>query len=232
MGYYKFQNGANGYTGCKDDRIDSGTGDHTFNNGGHTVDYAGRQTAARFMRDLQRWDLSLIPSTAICSAANMYLFDTNWASRTANNIVNLYKISDANGNWTEGSSIDTNEIGAPSWDFKANNSTAWAGSAGLSTVTTDYINTSLGTATFTDGVSAFVRIGFNASGCAFLSSIFGTTGGNGFIIFGDEATDGSWTEWASSSNATVANRPILEIYTNSQTINKIRPRIFAPGLAR
>jgi hypothetical protein len=161
------------------------------------------------MRCLQRWDLSNIPSGAKCDSAILSLYDTNWVSRTQDCTINIYKISDANGDWIEGTAIDAAQVGSPSWHHKVYDTVSWAGSDGLSTPTTDFINTSLASAIFTDGVSGYRDITFNAAGKAILGSWFGKSTNNGLLLYGT-GTDGCWTEWE-SRQGTDGQRPYLSI---------------------
>lgn len=231
MAYYKFQEGVSSYSGCQDTFLDGFSGEMDWNNGGQLFGYAGNLSGS-FIRHLFRWDLSSIPKTMGCVSAALSVRDTNFASRTANNTVNIYKVADANGTWVEGTASDATEVGSCCWNKKVYNTTNWAGSVGMGTAGTDYVNTVLATASFTDGSSGFKTFNFNANGLLVLQSWFGTTGGNGLFLIGDEATSGSITQWDSSETATSANRPILEIYTSVISVNRLRPRIFSPGRSR
>jgi hypothetical protein len=200
------------YAGILDNRLDDWT--PNYNNGGQPIGYCGIKTyGGRELRELQRWDLSDIPSGATCDAAVLSLYDTNWVSRTSDNTINIYEIADANGDWIEGTARDKVQNGSPCWDYKAYNSGAWAGSAGLSTSGTDYINTSLGSAIFTDGVSGYRTITLNADGRSVVAGWFGEATNNGVILRGSGT--GGWTEWVSRSG-TDGQRPYLTVtYTVS-----------------
>ena len=61
-----------------------------------------------------------------------------------------------------------------------------------------------------DGTSGYKEFAFNASGIAKLEALFGTSGGNGFLLLGDEAL-GASTEFRSSEHATDGTRPYLQV---------------------
>jgi hypothetical protein len=191
-----------------------GAGGQTDNQGAHPKSYFGFDGASRKMRTLQRWDFSSISAAETVTSVTLNLTDTDWALRTANNAINIYKVSDANGDWVEGTTLDIPQTGSPCWNTKVTNTVNWAGSAGLSTAGTDYVNTSLASYTFVDGTSGVKSITFNSDGIAVVQSWLGGAGGNGILIIGDESTGGSWTEIASKEDATPSNRPQLVIVTS------------------
>lgn len=200
--------------GLQDNRLDFAQ--TTFNYGIHPSGLTGPY-GSRILRELQRFDLSSISAGATCNSAVLYLYDKDWASRTADCTITLYKIADANGNWVEGTVNGDAETGSPCWGYKAYHATTptgWAGSAGLSTAGTDYVDTSLGSTIFTDGVSGYRAITLNADGRAVLESWFGGTGGNGLVLIGT-GLSGAWTEWQ-SRQGTDTQRPYLAIdYTEA-----------------
>jgi hypothetical protein len=230
-----FQQGVNGYAGCTDAWMSSFTGSvpaiNNCNFGSHVNLLFGFESGFGIERALQRWNLSSIPAGAVCSAASLQLYDSNYVNRTVNTPTNIYQPSVANANWVAGTSSDTTEVGAVCWNYKAYNTVAWAGSAGASTPTTDYVNTSLASYTFVDGETGYKTIIFNAAGLTYIQSLFGGTGGAGFLIIGDEVNSNSLTHVNSADGA---NTPLLNITLSGiSTIgSRLRPRAFAPGLAR
>ena len=200
------------YSGIMDNRLDTWAPDN--NNGGQSIGYCGiKPSGGREMREMHRWDLSDIPAGASCDAAVLSLYDTDWGSRDSDNTINIYEIADANGDWVEGTASDSAQTGSPCWNYKAYTSAAWAGSAGLSTAGTDYVNTSLGSAIFTDGVSGYRTITLGADGRSVVADWYGDATNNGVIIIG--AGEGGWTEWVSRSG-TDGRRPYLSVtYTAS-----------------
>jgi len=176
--------------------------------------YCGSISAGRYIRALQRFDLSAVPNATITSA-RLYVWDTNYATRTVDDPISIYKIADANGDWVEGSGNNAAVVGDPCWDKKIYNTVSWAGSAGLNTAGTDYVDTVLASKTFTDGISGYRYFECNADGLAVLQSWRGTTGGNGVLLIGS-TTAAAVTEWHSKTG-TDTLRPFLQICYSNET---------------
>lgn len=210
--------------GLQDTRLDSAGSGGNDNYGTHSRGYTGWQSASRIMRCIQRWNLSSIPAGSICNSATLYLYDTDWANRAADCTTTLYKISDANADWVEGTTSDTPQEGSASWNYKAYHAVSpvsWAGSGGLSTAGTDYVNTSLGSTVFTDGVSGYRTITLTAAGLTALEGWFGTTGGGGWLLIGTQSGGAAWTEWHSAVG-TDGDRPYLAIdYTLATKVGSL-----------
>jgi len=195
------------FLGLQDNRID--TIQVTYNHGLHTHGYAGHNGSTYTLKELQRWLLDDIPAGASCDTAVLSLYDNNWASRTADCTITIYQIAAANTGWVEGTQSDGAEVGSPCWGHKIYNSVTWAGSDGCSTADTDYINTSLGSAVFTDGVSGYRTITFNAAGKLVLADWFGDATNDGLILTG-AGSGAYWTEWESRQGDD-GKRPFLTI---------------------
>lgn len=173
----------NFYSSLGDSWIDSVS--PTYQHGGYPALKVGTSDS---YRSLLRFDLSAIPPTAICKSASLHLFVETQMPNAAT--LNLYKISDANGGWVTGTGLTGAVTGMACWNFKAYHAstpTNWAGSAGLSTADTDYINTVLATYTITptDEVGTDYTFPFNASGLAVLQDWFGDATNNGFLLISD-----------------------------------------------
>jgi len=161
-----------------------------------------------------RFDLSGIPSGQVCTAATLKLYwrDTNGVDDT----ISLYKITDANGNWVEGTSATPAASGDPCWNAKKADgsggvTTAWAGSAGLSTAGTDFVNTVIASAVTPSTVSnyALFEIPFNAAGLLVLTGWFTQATNNGILMV---RTDGTTTpNFRSKEDATAGYRPVLSV---------------------
>ena len=166
-------------------------------------------------KGLLRFDLSGIPSTAICTAAVLKFYAN---SIGANTVFDVYKITDANGDWVEGTyDAGGAENGSPCWNKKKYNTVDWAGSAGLQTAGTDYVNTVIATGSAASGIASgtLISITFNAAGLAVLQDWFGDATNNGLLV----VTDVSNTISVHSGEATTeAYRPVLAIsYTEATT---------------
>lgn len=168
-----------------------------------------------------RWNLTSIPYNAQIVSATLQLYDTDYVNRNRNSPINIYQPSAANAGWVVGSTTDNSEVGAVCWNKKTFDTVAWAGSAGMSTPTTDYINTSLAAYTFVDGASGFKTITFNATGLAYIQSLFGTTGGAGILIVGDEVNSNCLNILKSSDHVDGSDRPILTITYAQSGMNMI-----------
>ena len=203
------ENTGDTYPGLEDTRIETSL--PTFNFGTHTRGYTGNQTT-RIMKEIQRFDFSGLTASWTVTAVVLNLYDTNWANRSADCTIDVWQIASANGDWIEGTTTGAAQTGSPCWSYKAYDATTptnWAGSAGLSTATTDYINTSLGQAVFTDGVSGYRTITFNATGEGVVEGWLGDATNDGFLITGS-GSNNNWTEWH-SSQGTDGNRPYLSV---------------------
>ena len=214
------------YAGAEDTRLDSQSATFTF--GTHASGYVGNSSGGRIMKDLSRYDLSSLSSGDAVTAASINLYDHNWGNRTADCTVNVYEVSAANGDWAEDALTDQAVSGAPCWNQKEYSVTDWAGSAGLATATTDYVNTSLGSKAFTDGVSGYRAIDFNSSGLSLLEDWLGDATNNGFLLVGS-GSGSYWTEFT-SGNGTDGQRPYLSVtYTagGATSVAPLRRRIEA-----
>lgn len=173
---------------------------------------------------LFRFDLSSIPAGSICTAATLKLRYTYGLGTKMTDLF-VYKIADANGDWIEGTKNGTTAgAGEPSYYGKTEDGagavvTPWAGSAGLRTAGTDYINTILATLNFGNGDNQSIEIPFNANGLAVIQSWFGAATNNGLKMI---QNSGSYSRYCSKQNATEAYRPVLAItYTEAGSLLKI-----------
>lgn len=200
--------------GVLENRLDNGDPDGNY--GAHTKGYFGDLSSnTRHFREVQRFDLSSIPAGRTCMTATLYLWDTNWGNHLNSTTLDIYEIASANSTWVAGTANASPQAGSCCWNKKIYNTTAWAGSAGLNTATTDYVNTSLGTLTFPDhsGFSGYRAVPINSSGLSYLASLFGGTGGAGWLLVGSGSGDTA-VEYE-SHNGTDGHRPYLAIgYSN------------------
>lgn len=101
-------------------------------------------------RPLIQFDCSSVPATAICSSATLYLYHFTPGTATPQLTLSFYSVAVGNAAWIEGTRNYAQALaGEPCWNALAADGvggvlTPWAGSAGLSTVTTDYEASVLG----------------------------------------------------------------------------------------
>ena len=184
-------------------------------------------TGATQRKGLIRFDLSSIAAGSITTAAALKL--TSGGIYVATVSYNIYKISDANGDWIEGTSSSTPApSGEPCWNAKvadgsAGVTTAWAGSAGLSTAGTDFIDTILATYDNTSGnydlaINTQYDWDFNSSGLTVINSYFGQATNNGFLF---TQTGTVQTSFHSVEATTESYRPVLTVtYTAAGGVPK------------
>lgn len=206
-----FQQGTSGYSGEQDNWLVDG-GSTSVNNGGNAGFLIGYESGFAHTRGVMRWDLSTISGSETIVSANLQLWDEEYASRTANCAINIYEIKAANSSWVVGTADFATQGGSSCWADRQQGIAGWAGgSTGCGVAGTDYVNTSLASYTFVDGAGAgYKTITFNASGLTYLQSLFGTSGGTGFVVIGEEVTSNSLTK-TTSAEGTAAHRPILTI---------------------
>ena len=172
-------------------------------------------------KSLLRYDLSGIASDKICTAATFKF--TNQIDVPAEMNFYVYEIAAANGDWVEGTGNASAQNGSPCWNKKVYNTTDWAGSAGLSTAGTDYVNTALATKTLTTASknTDLVEFTVNASGLAILQGWFGDASNAGFLLLSDHAS--SYHVFHSKESTTAGYRPILSVtYDDPVTGNLLK----------
>jgi len=158
---------------------------------------------------LLRWNISAIPAGATCDNATQSLW--NDGTSTQNRSKDFYQVSDANADFPEGTKNNAAGVaGDCCWNYKeqtGGSETAWAGSAGLRTATTDYINTVIFTHNYTanDPAGTEMAATFNAAGKAAIEAYFGST----FSVCGFET--GTLPASRTSDHGTAATRPQLVV---------------------
>lgn len=164
---------------------------------------------------IMRFDCSSIDGSALATAATLTFTKTSTQSSAGSNNLTFYGITSANGDWIEGVTANPARSGEPCWNAKQADGSggvtvAWAGSAGLATAGTDYVDTAL-----TDTIDINRNAAqysthtatFNASGLTLIKSWFGTNDSN----YGIKSTCASTSAVASSENATESYRPVLTV---------------------
>ena len=170
-------------------------------------------TGATNRKGLIRFDLSSVGAGSTATAAALKLTPAGIYVATVS--YNLYKVTDANGDWIPGTtSLTPAPAGEPCWNAKVADgsggvTTAWAGSAGLSTAGTDFIDTILATYDNTSGnydleANTQYDWNFNGSGLTVLSDWFGDATNNGFLF---TQTGSVQTSFHSGNATTESYRP-------------------------
>lgn len=169
------------------------TADTVLRGSAATNNYGNSWIMIMYLADdkfLLRFGLSDIEAGNEATSATLKVYKANAAGASRTTAVNLYAIASANGDWIAGTKDNAQALsGEPCWNAKAADgsggvTTAWAGSAGMSTAGTDYVNTSLGSTNFLrhDEVNTEYTFTLNASGLAVLNSWFGAASNPGFVL--------------------------------------------------
>lgn len=179
-----------------------------------TNNYGGRarldiQAGGPIRKALIEFDLSSIPATATCISATLSVF----AGAVGVGTQTWWSIAAGNAAWTEGARDDAQAgAGEPCWNALAADgaggvTSAWAGSAGLATATTDYETPALGT--FATNSEAGGTEFTTALTPARIQGWFGSPNTNYGLLLTTTATDYPW--FHSSESATAAYRPKLVV---------------------
>jgi hypothetical protein len=125
----------------------------------------------------------------------------------------LYWIRATNGAWIPGAGNNVAAVtGEPSWNFRAAPSTAWVGSAGLSTPDVDFDSRLLGSTWVHRSI--YDKKWFIPIDIELLKSILITeTVNSGFLLKAINARNATWTSYVSSFNsASAPARPKLRLF--------------------
>ena len=196
---------------CEDNGIFSSSFADAFNlnRGASTTNLVGSSGIGGATRIIQRYDITLIPDSAIIQSAEIVMEVTEIGSGGGDN-PRLRQIATANNDWVEGTAAGATQVGSSCWnDYAYQNITEWAGSAGLSTITTDFINIVLANQDVisTTGTKTFT---LNVNG---ISALQGQLVDNDFeVVFRNlTTTTDEYVVFATSENATTADRPYLKV---------------------
>lgn len=147
---------------------------------------------------------------ATITAATFGCYVESVSGGGGNPTIEIHAISAANEGWIEGTKDNaTAGAGEPDWVHFSHTSptTTWAGSAGLSTDTTDYVSASYGSF---NGTSTGAKTAI-LSGAA-ITYLNGKIGSDAeFLIFADSFADTEYSTMSSAEDGTAANRPYLEL---------------------
>ena len=101
-------------------------------------------------RGLMRFDLSAMAGQYIAiNSVSLKLYSDS--KKVSPQTFSIYAIKPANADWVEGTVQWAVETGSSCWNYKAYDTSNWAGSAGLGTADVDYYATALGTFVTTGG---------------------------------------------------------------------------------
>jgi hypothetical protein len=219
-----FQTGAsnayvNNYAGTSDTSFDgaydAGGGYSGGNYGGADFMYANQTVTWEERRALIRFDLSALTGKNLTvNSVTMKLAEITNASPD-NVTVYFYPITAANAAWQQGTSTDITHPANPgeaTWDHLAAPSTNWAGSAGLSTPGTDYVNTAAATGTYKPTDATGTIVSFTLPTSLVQSWIDNPSDNAGLLLLtNNDSTNGYYrfAEYGTSENATPEMRPQL-----------------------
>jgi len=224
------QQGVSGYAGTDDNSV------WAHQNGGTDVqgdnNYGGRNYT--FLGDpfggvtgvpggegkgLLRFDLSNEISTLqSVSGISLTFKESGNSTSRGTGTINIYRIAAANSAWVEGVNQAAAATGESTWKNLAHPGTAWAGSVGLGTAGTDYVNTLLGSFTFDNTQGATYTVDLATGDAALRLSLIqewsGTQANNAgllFVIDGASTNPKGGLSLASSEDGTASFRPKLEV---------------------
>ena len=197
----------------------------TYNYGAST--YLRTYYNSQNQKILIRFDCSSVLATSTVTAAKMELYKNDALTALGASILSSYGITAANGDWIEGTKNGAVAgSGEPCWNAKAADgaggvTTAWAGSAGLSTAGTDYVNTVLGTAAVNGADAQYTKytMTLNADGLAVIQGWLGAVNTN----YGLMLRANTWSYgFCSSEHGTESYRPLLSVtYTAAGGLHRI-----------
>jgi hypothetical protein len=150
-----FRNGldnavVNDYEGADDASIYGHANHDDQNYGGYVYFDINEAANGGPQRGLIRFDLSSMAGHyQSITSATLTLYAQPQGSGTGDFTISVYQITSANAGWGEGTGHgSTATTGEATWNNKNAPDGSWAGSAGLSTAGTDYVNTVLGSAEY------------------------------------------------------------------------------------
>ena len=205
---------------------DAAAGIDTYlDSGNATINYGSFSTLyVRSNRSgLLRMIAQSVPAGATCNSATLTM--TAISTPGVDQTISVYAIASANGNWVEGTKGGLiAAAGEPCWNAKEADgsggvTTAWAGSAGLSTSGTDYVAAALGSFAFGTAHSAGDQLSTTLT-AATVQSWFGEATNDGLLQWGTSATTAG-AGMASSDHATASYRPKLTVeYTTGGVVTR------------
>lgn len=180
------------------------------NHGNDTLLSSGRYDGdTNVQRTLIEFNVSSISTDAIIDSATLYFYIGDADYSYSDTLIDMYDIAAANTDWVEG---DGTPSGNSTWSMKVYNTDSWAGTAGLLTAGTDYVNTVL--ATFTIPTTHPVGTEFSASISTSAVGAWRTTNNGQLLKSRVETITNSGGHFCSSDHATTGYRPkLVVVYT-------------------
>jgi len=220
-----FQNGASNayvtnYAGTSDTSFDSandaGGGFNNGNNGGANFIYANQTTTWEERRALIGFDLSSLTGQGLTINSATLKLATIINASPDNVDVFFYPVAAANAGWvqgTNGSVVSPANAGEATWNHKAHPNTNWAGSPGLSTAGTDYINTPAASGIYNPTTADGAYVSFALTPSVVQSWIDTPANNAGLLLLTNNDSTNGYYRFAEyySSEADAGLRPILEL---------------------
>lgn len=163
------------------------------------------------LKGLLRFDFTGISSSATVSSATLYLLHKHTAcsGHTTTLNIDLWEVAVGNDNWwPAGTRNVLAQVGSPCWNyFDYNfdyNTVSWAGSAGLSSAGTDYVNSNVGPIALSTAAT-WVTLDITTE----VQSWITTSSSNRGLLLTCTKASGYITMW--SDDSTDGKRPYVEV---------------------
>jgi hypothetical protein len=192
------------------DFSDSSPSDNSLHAGASYKNYGtSTVTISYWGTYIGKFDCSSVSSGSVISSGDFKFTKANASGASRATTHNIYSIALANSGWVAGTQNGEDEIGSSCQAYKALNTVAWAGSAGLGTAGTDYETDLL--ATFDSNQSDAQYTQYTATlttaGKTRLAGWFGSTNTN----YGIRMNLNEWTILYTEDVATESYRPVLSV---------------------
>ncbi|MEK7583658.1 MAG: DNRLRE domain-containing protein, partial [Patescibacteria group bacterium] len=223
-------------TDLEDNSLDQGAstttstppgGDNEWNQGGQSALAIGLANGPlKNRRSLIKFNLSAVPAGATITNAELQLTCIYKWNSNADNVVNAHRILRP---WVEGTSADGTWIRqvASSW-FHTNYPEQW-GQPGADQIGVDRSTSTMGSATIT-ATCTNTTYSWNLDTATVTDWVNNPSTNYGMMLTGNESTQDITRQFASSENATTANRPKLFItYTTGGADGDTVPPVISNG---
>jgi len=109
------------------DNYINGSGAYLNNNYGSSTTLEVNTSSTGKERTILKFDISSIPAGATITSAKLRLYASTGLSTQT---YQVYRITQADSNWVEGTVNGSSQTGSSCWSYKAYSTTSWAGGAG------------------------------------------------------------------------------------------------------